>query len=470
MLRRKISLRLRFSCGLVALALVACETAGGSIVRPGGGGQNTTAGSGTPAPGTAATGSVDPGASATPSAAVAIGLNYENTDVSTFAGGTSGGSDGFRETAQFGTTAGMAFSANGSLWVWDSKNGQMRVIDENGFVVSGEATSSNTIITGPVRAPDGSLYAIVGNKLALVNSSKVWPVIACGVMTYDDLNDKIVSNGSFDWLDFVPGPVTLPTPTPAPTPTATPSPTPVPTPTPTPDASASPTPSPTPVPTPTPTPKPTPTPCPLIDLKSNDTYGRAYFTLRTWKQDARSPRDGHRVYGPSLTIADSNCVADKSQCQVGSRYKGYVEGFALSAQFNDPKAIAVTSTQSMYVADTGNHAIRLVDKSGDVSTLAGDGTPGFKDGKGKDARFNKPTALAIAPNDDLFVLDLGNHAIRRVKPDGTVSTVAGGGAAYKDGPGNVAKFKDPAAIALSASGSLFVSDTGNNRIRRIDFK
>ncbi|MBU6429718.1 MAG: hypothetical protein KGR26_11945 [Cyanobacteria bacterium REEB65] len=112
------------------------------------------------------------------------------------------------------------------------------------------------------------------------------------------------------------------------------------------------------------------------------------------------------------------------------------------------------------------HRIDRLGTDGVVRTLAGSNQPGFADGVGQLAAFNLPARLAWAPGGYLVVADSGNHSIRRVDPDGMVTTLAGSGAAgLCDGP--AAQFDAPAGVAVAANGAIEVADTGNNVIRQI---
>jgi DNA-binding beta-propeller fold protein YncE len=158
----------------------------------------------------------------------------------------------------------------------------------------------------------------------------------------------------------------------------------------------------------------------------------------------------------------------------GNGRSGYVDGPADNAEFGMPCGIAVAPDGSIYVADgsavfkPGNNAIRRISK-GIVSTAAGTGKAGFKDGPGKGAEFNSPMALAADPRGNIYVSDSENHCIRVIKPDGMVETIAGtpGKPGFADGPGNAAQFNGPRGIAFDEKGNLVVADLGNNRIRKI---
>ena len=148
--------------------------------------------------------------------------------------------------------------------------------------------------------------------------------------------------------------------------------------------------------------------------------------------------------------------------------EGFLDGVGGAAAFHTPSALAFDRLGNLYVADTGNHAIRKIAPNGSVTTLAGDGQPGYLDGKGRAARFHAPVGLAVDRRGNVYVADTYNDRIRRIAPDGSVTTVAGGDRpGNADGPASNAAFDTPSAIAVGKDGTLFVADTGNNAIRRI---
>jgi sugar lactone lactonase YvrE len=149
--------------------------------------------------------------------------------------------------------------------------------------------------------------------------------------------------------------------------------------------------------------------------------------------------------------------------------EGYADGKGAAAMFHTPSALALDHLGNLYVADTGNHAIRKVAPDGTVTTLAGNGQPGFADGQGGAARFNGPVGIAVDDAGTVFVADTYNDRIRRIAPDGTVTTVAGAGQpGLLDGPAPSARFDTPAGVAVAGDGTLFVADTGNHAVRRVD--
>ncbi|NLC56374.1 MAG: hypothetical protein GX774_06010 [Armatimonadetes bacterium] len=156
---------------------------------------------------------------------------------------------------------------------------------------------------------------------------------------------------------------------------------------------------------------------------------------------------------------------------------GYQDGPALAARFWNPAGLALAPNGALYVADAGNHCIRVLHPEGRVSTLAGRPGPpdaagipagGYQDGRGPQARFSFPTALALDGAGVLYVADTGNHCIRRVTADGQVSTLAGRPeAGHADGPGTTARFHSPCGVACGPDGVLYVADAANRCVRAI---
>ena len=148
---------------------------------------------------------------------------------------------------------------------------------------------------------------------------------------------------------------------------------------------------------------------------------------------------------------------------------GYADGPAASAQFRTPGGIAHDASGVLYIADTQNHVIRRVAVDGTVSTLAGSaGQNANTDGTGSAARFNEPQGIVLGPDGDLYVADKSNQVIRRVTTAGVVTTYAGNGTAgFVNGAAASAQFRQPTALAVAANGDLIVSDSVNQRVRRI---
>src|SRR5207253_11471536 len=132
---------------------------------------------------------------------------------------------------------------------------------------------------------------------------------------------------------------------------------------------------------------------------------------------------------------------------------GYADGAARAARFADPFGIVVGADGSLYVADAGeSNRIRKVSPRGEVTTLAG-GREGFADGAGAAASFNTPSALALDASGNLYVADTGNNRVRKVTPEGLVTTLAGEGASgFVEGPAAQARFDAPVGVAVDRDG------------------
>jgi sugar lactone lactonase YvrE len=167
-------------------------------------------------------------------------------------------------------------------------------------------------------------------------------------------------------------------------------------------------------------------------------------------------------FGPITDVAEDQVIT------------GFKDGFGYDGQFNAPTGLALDSLNNiLYVADTNNHAIRAIDLGIKyVSTVAGNGTPGWVDDIGLAARFNGPTTLAYNLNIPgfLFVADTGNHAIRRIDlSNNKVETIAGTGVrGSDDGAGQLSTLNGPYGLALTDSSILYIADSSNYLIRKIN--
>ena len=151
----------------------------------------------------------------------------------------------------------------------------------------------------------------------------------------------------------------------------------------------------------------------------------------------------------------------------GSGQAGLKDGPAEEAQFWLPLALTVAADGSLYVADHSNHAIRRIFQ-GQVTTVAGSGEPGFRNGKGTEARFQHPSGIVWLPDGQLLVADSWNHQLRLIGTDGQVSTYAGTTKpGLKEGNRLEAEFYAPAGLVRSANGDIYIADSYNHRIRRL---
>ncbi|MFP5262863.1 MAG: NHL repeat-containing protein [Blastocatellia bacterium] len=148
--------------------------------------------------------------------------------------------------------------------------------------------------------------------------------------------------------------------------------------------------------------------------------------------------------------------------------EGYKDGNAAEAQFNTPSGIAIDKDNNIIIADTSNNRIRRITPDLNVTTVAGSGDAGFKDGPAGEAQFDGPTGVAIDKDGNIFVADAYNDRVRKISPGGNVVTVAGAGRpGFGDGAAADALFDTPSGVAVDEKGNVFVADTGNRAVRRI---
>jgi sugar lactone lactonase YvrE len=162
-------------------------------------------------------------------------------------------------------------------------------------------------------------------------------------------------------------------------------------------------------------------------------------------------------------------ITEKGEVQtVAGSTEGFADGDALEAQFNTPSGIAIDKDGNVVIADTSNNRIRKLSSDGRVSTVAGSGVAGFKDGAASGAQFDGPIGVAVDGQGNVFVADAYNDRIRKITTDGNVITVAGAGVpGFADGDAASALFDTPSGIAVDKEGNAFVADTGNGAIRKI---
>jgi hypothetical protein len=183
----------------------------------------------------------------------------------------------------------------------------------------------------------------------------------------------------------------------------------------------------------------------------------------------------------NVYVADTNNSTIRKVTSTGvvttlagtSGVKGYLDGIGTAAQFDTPSGLSVDSSGNVYVGDTNNNTIRLINSAGVVTTLAGSPNGiGYADGMGTAVRFNLPHRPAWdSAGGNLYVADTGNNVIRKVTPAGVVTTLAGtwfaGSKGDSDGIGTAARFNEPQGVAVDSSGNIYVGDTFNGTVRKI---
>jgi sugar lactone lactonase YvrE len=203
------------------------------------------------------------------------------------------------------------------------------------------------------------------------------------------------------------------------------------------------------------------------EAKFNQPYGIAMdkdgglLIVDSYNNMIRKVKDGKVTdIAGSCSIKDSN----------GDPAVGFADGDTAKALFNHPRDASFDSKGNIYVTDTGNNVIRKI-ANGKVTTFAGTLTQGYQDGRANEAKFNLPTGIALDKEDNIYVADTLNNVIRKITSKGEVSTFAGmhspaGG--FMDGFSNHTLFNEPSDIKIDKNGVLYVLDSGNQLVRKIE--
>jgi hypothetical protein len=170
----------------------------------------------------------------------------------------------------------------------------------------------------------------------------------------------------------------------------------------------------------------------------------------------------------------ANCVTTLAGSgPTGNSQGALQDGIGTEARFNNVHGIAIDNMGNLYVADRDNHSIRKVEQDGKVSTIAGTGIGGLRDGLASQAQFHNPMGLTVDHLGNIYVADTLNHRIRKITSNGQVTTVAGSGSVgvgqggFNDGLANQTRFDSPSDVVVDRAGNLYVADSGNGRIRKI---
>eukprot|EP00959_Pyramimonas_sp_CCMP1952_P431436 9035876-Pyramimonas_sp.AAC.1 len=146
--------------------------------------------------------------------------------------------------------------------------------------------------------------------------------------------------------------------------------------------------------------------------------------------------------------------------------EGYRDGTLndTDIKFTQPCGVVVDRAGNVIVADRNNHRIRKISPQGLVSTIAGTGESGYRDGAGTArARFHRPNGVAVDRDGNVIVADMNNHCIRMISPQGLVSTLAGTGVeGHRDGAGAAAQFNTPIGVTVDRGGNVIVADVDNH--------
>ena len=186
------------------------------------------------------------------------------------------------------------------------------------------------------------------------------------------------------------------------------------------------------------------------------------------------------AFGNTYFTTGYNCVfrldANRKLSRVaGNCRTGYLgdSGNALNAELNNPQGIALDALGNLYIADQGNQVIRKVTPSGIITTFAGNGTAGYSgdNGQATGAELNSPQGVVVDPAGNVYIADSGNHRIRMVNTSGIITTIAGSSSPGTGGDGGAATaatFTDPTNLALDSKGDLYITDTGASVVRMIN--
>lgn len=170
----------------------------------------------------------------------------------------------------------------------------------------------------------------------------------------------------------------------------------------------------------------------------------------------------------TLLLISSTAMAEATVSTLAGSTAGFLDAQGTAAKFNNPAGVSLDQYGNVYIADSVNNRIRKVDTTGQVTTFAGSGAAGSANALGTAATFNSPTGIDVDAYGNVFVADSGNNQIRMIDTVGNVTTFAGSVFGNADGLGTAARFSVPTDVAIDQYGNIFVTDSVNNLIRKID--
>jgi len=357
-----------------------------------------------------------------------------NTTIAVGNGGSLLTYDGPASNANIGAPAGLAFDSSGVLYIAESQNGRIRKLSagylSTAYLSLAGMPQLNTP-TGLAIDSSGAIYVSDGFGGQIIKMNKSGTVsqisISARDLCVDSAGNVLAARGQFVWRFNTNGTATL--------------------------------------------------------VAGDGKYGFA---------GDGSAADAARLYHPAAIATDAQgnlYIADEANNRVrmvsptgklttiaGHASGGYLGdgGPAVEATLNNPGGVAVDTYGLVYIADTGANRIRRISPEGTITTFAGTGNGGFYgDGvSARNASIDHPTAIMVDRNGYVYIADTNNNRIRRISPDGNITTVAGSTSVPGFGGDNAlaiyAQLSKPTGLAQDRAGNIYIADTGNGRIRRLD--
>ncbi len=175
---------------------------------------------------------------------------------------------------------------------------------------------------------------------------------------------------------------------------------------------------------------------------------------------------------PPKVECDETSASHGLSTLAGTGKAGFDESSAINRQINNPQGVAVGPNGAIYIADAGNNRIRKIAKDGTIQTIAGTGTAGYnQDNKpARQAQLDRPAGVAVGPDNTIYIADTHNQRIRKITPDGIITTIAGTGTRGYNGdnkPATQAQLRHPTGVTVGPDNTIYIADTRNHRIRVI---